>query len=1095
MAAYGRALVVAVQDFEHSGIPTLTAPLADAERLANVLRRPDIGEYAVESVLVNPDRFALVSRLSAFLSEVTDHEVALVHIATHGLVARDGMFYLAAADTDPGSPDTGLDADTLHRLIRECRSRRLVVILDCCYAARAFGGPLEPVEKYVGQVLGRPDGGGGKVIIAAAASRETAYENEGRSVFTGALVAGLEGGAADVDRDGFVTVDDLDRYLHKAMQNLAQDQTPRMLADVRGLRFRIATSPLGPAKDNEVRYRENLDLAVKDRRILEDLGRRYLIDNPTDPEHVRERVDWTVNFWRELQVRNEYEYLALLRWLQNEHKTKYEAVFADPLEDRLFEIQHVVEDSRDASRDPRNRITGIAGSWQICRRSDAERIRQESGLTAEDLERLVDELGIYLEEPASLPVLTPLLRATQVQQVIVSTGARHVLDLLWAGDNALADILGVLGDDVQVADRPEIRLDEAAVAAAARRRPGELRTVWSALEPLTAGDLRHLFLWQIAEHGRKTRRAGSDLMAALRKWGLVEEDVRRLAYAIDAESTPKQRPALEHLQSDLDLGRCYGSYTYVRNLPPDRRDKELERAAVWLTRRVEQAQEWLEEAGREEKPELAWQLLHYAETWVPDLPGVAEAWRRFPPPAPEQVEVTVRDLSVEIRWTPAGPPSDDVTYRVVRKISAKDDFRPVETEPGADAFSAIDNRPPVRQTVWYAVVAERNGVSSAPRPAESVRVLPPVTGLNGRFEADRIILSWQLPPGAEAVMIRCGDRAEPWEVRGYSYTDTDVSAGPTYEYDVLARYQEGTSAPRRVTVSTTRAGEAVRRLDVGYAATPGRLSVKFDHPDRGELMIAFSRSEPPAFGTTLRGQGLEEAGTMVGGTHIEMMMPNRPGWVYAVTVSGDWRTYGARTTYAPIPSIGEPPTVLRRGTDIQVSWSWPVGLLEAEVSWTATDGTDGRQAVTRGSYENRGGVWIPATGAATTVRVFPIGVWAGERKRGAAADAQVAARPFVRYTLDRTPDGGIDIGLVSPTKVRIPRLLVVTATDRQPLHGDDGLVRERLSDVVLDGETPYRLTVGPPAATVRWVRCFAPESDVELIDPPIGRQRQWGERR
>jgi hypothetical protein len=112
------------------------------------------------------------------------------------------------------------------------RSRRIVLLLDCCYAG-AFehgliscgGGDLGLAERLGGQ---------GRAVVTASSALEYAFENgelaeaadAQESHFTGALVRGLETGEADRDQDGLVSLEELYDYTYQQVVTQGKGQTP-----------------------------------------------------------------------------------------------------------------------------------------------------------------------------------------------------------------------------------------------------------------------------------------------------------------------------------------------------------------------------------------------------------------------------------------------------------------------------------------------------------------------------------------------------------------------------------------------------------------------------------------------------------------------------------------------------------------------------------------------------------------------------------------------------------------------------------------------------------------------------------------------------
>ena len=135
--------------------------------------------------------------------------------------------------------------------MEHCRARRQVLILDSCFSgAFAHGAKGETDLGLRHRLLGQ---GRGRVVLTASAATEYSFEGDptdnavaAGSVFTSALVQGLRTGAADLDRDGHVSVDDAYAYVFDQVQAAGAAQTPqRWLYGAEG-RIILARSPAGP---------------------------------------------------------------------------------------------------------------------------------------------------------------------------------------------------------------------------------------------------------------------------------------------------------------------------------------------------------------------------------------------------------------------------------------------------------------------------------------------------------------------------------------------------------------------------------------------------------------------------------------------------------------------------------------------------------------------------------------------------------------------------------------------------------------------------------------------------------------------------------
>ena len=236
MAVRREALIVASYAYEDAGLCELRAPAHDAEALAGVLGDPDIGGFTVR-VLLNEPAHVINETLEEFFADRRHDDVLLLHFSGHGVKAEDGELYLAAANTKlKRLAATAVAADFVNRQMSRSRSRRIVLLLDCCYAG-AFARGLTPRS---GTSVGLEPllGGRGRAVITASSAMEYAFEGgvlAGQapvtpavrpSVFTGALVDGLATGAADRDGDGLVGLDELYDHVYDRVRDLTPNQTP-----------------------------------------------------------------------------------------------------------------------------------------------------------------------------------------------------------------------------------------------------------------------------------------------------------------------------------------------------------------------------------------------------------------------------------------------------------------------------------------------------------------------------------------------------------------------------------------------------------------------------------------------------------------------------------------------------------------------------------------------------------------------------------------------------------------------------------------------------------------------------------------------------
>lgn len=233
MSSARLALIVANARYQDPALRDLRAPAHDADALASVLRDPEIGGFEVRTVIDQPSH-AIMEAIEDFFADRGLDDLLLVHFSCHGIKDASGDLYFAATNTRPGRlTATAVAADVVNRLMHRSLSRRIVLLLDCCFSG-AYNRNLIPRAGTAVTVGDHLAGGHGRAVISASGSLEYAHEGDGDgpapSVFTDALVRGLRTGEADRDQDGLVTLGELYRYIFDSVRAVTPHQTPGLTA-------------------------------------------------------------------------------------------------------------------------------------------------------------------------------------------------------------------------------------------------------------------------------------------------------------------------------------------------------------------------------------------------------------------------------------------------------------------------------------------------------------------------------------------------------------------------------------------------------------------------------------------------------------------------------------------------------------------------------------------------------------------------------------------------------------------------------------------------------------------------------------------------
>jgi hypothetical protein len=250
------ALIIANSEYQDAKLGRLRAPTQDAEVLARVLGDPQIGDFDV-GVAINEPEALTRRKIEAFFKNRGREDLLLLHFSCHGVKDDDGHLYFATPDTELDSLDsTAISSDFVSRQMSKSLSRRIILLLDCCYSgaftsgARARAGEtVELKERFEGR---------GRAVLAASNAMEYSFEGDQifgeatPSIFTAALAHGLETGEADRDQDNWISVDELYEYIYDQVRLANPRQNPRKWSDVEGQLLIARSSYRAPVEAAEL---------------------------------------------------------------------------------------------------------------------------------------------------------------------------------------------------------------------------------------------------------------------------------------------------------------------------------------------------------------------------------------------------------------------------------------------------------------------------------------------------------------------------------------------------------------------------------------------------------------------------------------------------------------------------------------------------------------------------------------------------------------------------------------------------------------------------------------------------------------------------
>jgi formylglycine-generating enzyme required for sulfatase activity len=262
------ALLIGVSEYG-AGIPALPECVVDVDAMQRVLGHPEMGGFAAAdiTVLKDPQRQEMEDAIYQLFNNRQKDDLLLFYFSGHGMQDEyEYKLYLANRDTynkENGKvyEPSAVSAAYINQRLNNSKSKRLVLILDCCYSG-AFAKEMTKGDSIIN--LDNYLGGKGRAILTSSTASETSlgakvtteHGNSGLSIYTRYLVEGIETGAADLDDDGFIGVEELHEYASERVNKAAPAMNPMFYPQERGNKIILAKSP---KDDSKLKYRKEVE--------------------------------------------------------------------------------------------------------------------------------------------------------------------------------------------------------------------------------------------------------------------------------------------------------------------------------------------------------------------------------------------------------------------------------------------------------------------------------------------------------------------------------------------------------------------------------------------------------------------------------------------------------------------------------------------------------------------------------------------------------------------------------------------------------------------------------------------------------------------
>jgi cyclophilin family peptidyl-prolyl cis-trans isomerase len=293
------ALLIGVSEYE-PGLNPLPGAVRDVEAIQEVLLHAEIGGFASADVklLKNPERQEMEEAIEALFSGRMKDDLVLLYFSGHGIKDDSNRLYLTTRTTRKTERgelvrSTAVAASFVHDSMGRSRSKRQVVVLDSCFSGAFAEGLLARDD---GAVDIRTElGGEGRAVLTSSTSTQYSFEEKGEdlSIYTRFLLEGIKTGAADLDDDGVISIDELHEYASRKVQELQPAMKPELYAIREGFKIRLTKVPPG---DPLQKYRKEVarfihrgEISFVGRRTLDVLRSRLTLE-PVAAQAIEDEV-------------------------------------------------------------------------------------------------------------------------------------------------------------------------------------------------------------------------------------------------------------------------------------------------------------------------------------------------------------------------------------------------------------------------------------------------------------------------------------------------------------------------------------------------------------------------------------------------------------------------------------------------------------------------------------------------------------------------------------------------------------------------------------------------------------------------------------
>jgi uncharacterized caspase-like protein len=235
-------VLVGVNHYTDPFYPPLHVCVKDAEAIYKQLTAGGFDSARIHLFTDNTDPLPTRAKILASLQQAAKaarrDDLILFYYSGHGDKAGDTSYLVARDGEAPALKYTAIALPEVAEVLRDSQARAKVIVVDACHSGANFEGkgpkPMPP--GFIKRVFEQAKG---EIILASCEQGELSHEWQAqeRSAFTHFLLEALEG-KADRDEKGFVTIQDINRYVSNGVRKWAfehkRSQTPTLQGAMAG---------------------------------------------------------------------------------------------------------------------------------------------------------------------------------------------------------------------------------------------------------------------------------------------------------------------------------------------------------------------------------------------------------------------------------------------------------------------------------------------------------------------------------------------------------------------------------------------------------------------------------------------------------------------------------------------------------------------------------------------------------------------------------------------------------------------------------------------------------------------------------------------